>query len=115
MQRLQEIYADEEGSDNPKKHRKGENIWKKGNTTPDQPADLQRFPTDEELVKAWESSLRQSQMALRGLGILPCNDDENDDSNNWFFRPNHIDATTEAGIFQQMWQNNDNLLTMLLG
>ena len=40
---------------------------------------------------------------------MPCNDDENDDSNNWFFCPNHTDATTEAGIFQQMWQDNDNL------
>ena len=64
MQRLQEIYADEEGPDNPEKHRKGENIWKKGNTTPDQPSDLQRFSADEELVKAWKSGLRQSQMAL---------------------------------------------------
>ena len=32
MNRLQEIHANVDGPDNPKRHHKVENIWRKGNT-----------------------------------------------------------------------------------
>ena len=35
--------------------------------------------------------------------------DESNDGNNWFFRPHKIDSTTHAGIFTQMWTNNENV------
>ena len=99
MQRLQEIYADSSGPDNPKKHRKGENIWMKGHRKPAFPADLHDFPSDEEMAKAWEMGLREAQQKLREMGITPQDDDESNDGNNWFFWPHKIDSTTDAGIF----------------
>ena len=49
MQMLHQIYADKDGPDNPKKHRKAENIWLKGHSTPERSPDLQDFPLDEAL------------------------------------------------------------------
>ena len=109
MQRLQEIYADSSGPDNPKKHRKGENIWMKGHRKPAFPADLHDFPSDEEMAKAWEMGLREAQQKLREMGITPQDDDESNDGNNWYFRPHKIDSTTDAGIFAQMWTDHENV------
>ena len=79
MQRLQEIYAESRGPDNPKKHRNGENIWMKGHRKPAFPADLHDFPSDEEMAKAWEMGLREAKQKLREMGITPQDDDESND------------------------------------
>ena len=109
LQYLHEIYADEEGPDNPQRHRKGENIRHKGNQKPNEAPNLQNSPHDEEIIKAWSLGLRESQESMRGLGISPHGYDEHADQDKWFYHPHEIDATTKAGMFEQMWQDNDNL------
>ena len=49
-----QIFSDEQGPNNPKQHRKGENIWRKGHQHQipnqfDQP-DLNDFPNDKEMI-----------------------------------------------------------------
>ena len=109
MQRLQEIYSDNSGLDHPKKHPKGENIWMKGHEKPAFPADLQHLASDEEMVKYGRMGLREAQQKLREMGVTLQDDDESNDGNNWCFRPHKIDSTTLAGIFTQMWTNNENV------
>ena len=43
------------------------------------------------------------------MGISPHGYDEHADQDKWFYHSHEIDATTEAGMFEQMWQDNDNL------
>ena len=109
LQHLHEIYADEEGPDNPQKHRKGENIWHKGHPKPNEAPDLRNFPDDEEIIKAWSLGLGESQDKMYDLGMKPEGDDEFSDVDKWFYRPHEIDATTEAGLFDQMWQDHDSI------
>eukprot|EP00112_Aurelia_sp_Birch-Aquarium-sp1_P026516 Seg944.3 transcript_id=Seg944.3/GoldUCD/mRNA.D3Y31 product="hypothetical protein" protein_id=Seg944.3/GoldUCD/D3Y31 len=75
MQSLQEIFVDSEGPDNQKRHRKGENIWRKGHKEPTTTPDLLQFPSDVAISDAWERGLVLSQNSLRNIGIAPENDD----------------------------------------
>ncbi len=108
MQFLQEMFADAEGPENPKKHRKGENIWRKGHVADTANApDLSAFPSDSEISDSWEKGLKQCHGDLRSAGIVPEDDDVNNLKNRWFFKPHLITATTEARIAEQMWKNDD--------
>jgi hypothetical protein len=106
MNRLQEIFTDDEGPDNPKKHRKGENIWYKGHNALDEKPDLKDWPSDDDIVKAWEKGLCEAQSEMRSLGIKPDTDDRNSVANDWFFKPHSIDATTASGLNAQMWNED---------
>ena len=55
----------------PKRHKKQENIWDKGNPKPDQPPDMKDWPTDEALKVAWEKGLSLAQEKFRDLCKLP--------------------------------------------
>ena len=111
MNRLQEIFADEDGPDNPRKHRKGENIWNKGNSrAPGIPApDLKDFPDNDMMIKYWQRGLEEAQELSRSLDIRPANNNVDETANDWFFKLHKIDSTTENGMFQQMWTDHDNM------
>ena len=111
MNRLQQIFADEEGPDNPKRHRKGENIWAKGNNWPVgvEPPDMKDFPDDQSIIKYWQLGLQEAQEQLRTLGIRPESNDMDVKRNDWFFYPHRINATTEQGMYQQMWTDLDDI------
>ena len=64
MQRLQEIFSDANGSDNPKKHCNGENDGK-SHLKPIVPLDLHDFPSDEEIAKAWNRGSEEYQQKMR--------------------------------------------------
>ena len=113
MNRLQQIFANEQGPNNPKQHRKGENIWRKGHQHQllnqfYQP-DLNDFPNDEEMITYWDLDLKEAQACMKRLGIKPVNENVDDSANVWLFHPHRIDATTEQRIYQQMWADHDNL------
>ena len=113
MNRLQQIFADEQGPNDPKQHCKEENIWRKGHQHQipnqfDQP-DLNDFPNDEEMIKYWDLGLKEAQACMKRSGIKPVNENVDNSANVWFFHPHRIDATTEQRIYQQMWADHDNL------
>ena len=109
IQRLQEIFSDTNDPDNPKKHREGENIWAKGHLKPIFPPDLRDFPSDEEISKAWKRGIEECWPKLREIGIRPQDDEENNDRKNWFYFPHMINSTTDAGIYDQMWADHDDV------
>eukprot|EP00112_Aurelia_sp_Birch-Aquarium-sp1_P019908 Seg5017.2 transcript_id=Seg5017.2/GoldUCD/mRNA.D3Y31 product="hypothetical protein" protein_id=Seg5017.2/GoldUCD/D3Y31 len=99
MNYLQRLFADDEGPENPKKHRKGENIWHKGHKVDkDRKPDLNQYPTNDDMVRAWEEGIRMSQQELISCGVGPANTDENDRQNAWFYSPHTIDKKAEKEI-----------------
>ena len=73
MNWLQGVFADSDGSKNHKKHRKGENMWKKGNMLAldaKQP-DLKKFPSDGDIVLSWDKGCKESRHCCRDIGIVP--------------------------------------------
>ena len=82
MQMLHKINSDKDGLDNPKKHRKAENIWLKGHLMPERSPDLQGVPSHEALVRAWQSGLKECQSTLWKIGTCPATDEESNPTNN---------------------------------
>ena len=107
MQHLQTIFADSQGPENQRKHRKGENIWKKGHNQPTEIPNLQDFPSDAELTRAWETGLSKCKDDLRTVGIVPDNENHEDPSNSWFFAPHSMSATTKKRLHEAMWAGNE--------
>ena len=96
MGRLQEIFASEDGPENPKKHRKGEIIWAKGCAairTVTKP-DLQDFPDDKKIVRYWDIGIKEAQEDLLSVGIVP-DESKSPEENMWFYRP-HVCGSTEV-------------------
>ena len=89
MTRLQEIFSDSDGPENPRKHRKGEEIWFKGNSSGliGAKPNLQDFPDDETIVKCWDFGLKEAQDHLQSLGVKPRNVCSTDKESDWFYRP----------------------------
>eukprot|EP00112_Aurelia_sp_Birch-Aquarium-sp1_P000648 Seg1061.2 transcript_id=Seg1061.2/GoldUCD/mRNA.D3Y31 product="hypothetical protein" protein_id=Seg1061.2/GoldUCD/D3Y31 len=108
MHFLQEVFADSDGPVNPKRHRKGENIWKKGNQQPEIAPDLRCFPSDASFSSAWEKGLKECQDDLRKIGIKPDDELQSSSKNSWFFSPHLINATNETQIMEQMRVDHDN-------
>ena len=52
----------------PKGHKKQENIWLTGTDKPDNPPDLTQYPSDAQLVAAWEEGLVLAQQMARDIG-----------------------------------------------
>ena len=100
MQFLQEMFADSDGPENPKRHRKGENIWKKGHQQPEIAPDLRCFPSDASFSSAWEKGLKECQDDLRKIGIKPDDELQSSSKNSWFFSPHLINATNETQIME---------------
>ena len=63
---------------------------------------MHNYPSDADMVTAWALGLEEAQTKLRQLGVHPDNELHDAEQNLWFFQPELIDATTEAGIEQQM-------------
>lgn len=99
MNRLNAIIADEAGPTLTKKHRKGENIWGKGNAAANPPPDLRDFPTDDQIIESWQNGLLEAQASLRGIGVKPGTEE---DDNEWFFHPERIAASREEELANQM-------------
>ena len=70
MQWLQEMYASKDGPNNPKRHRKGENIWIKGQIEPDVKPNMREFPSDREMEQAWECGYIESCDVLKTIGVV---------------------------------------------
>ncbi len=115
MQFLQEMVADEDGPINPKKHRKAENIWKKGHKVIETAPDLSAFPSDVAITNAWEKGLQSCQDDLRKIGIFPENETRSDPKNKWFFFSHRIQVTTEREIIEQMQSSSENYSTRDIG
>ena len=93
-----------------RKHRKGENIWFKGNNNPANKPDIYDYPSDCQLTEAWQLGLQQAQAKMRDLGIVPDTDNEAVIQNAWFFSPHRVDATRERDIQRQMAEDDgDNI------
>jgi len=58
------------------------------------------FPSDDELVTAWESGLVLAQEKLTDVGITPATPDADDPGNNWFYHPHILLATTDRAVNQ---------------
>ena len=73
MNWLQGVFADSDGSKNHKKHRKGENMWKKGNmlALDAKRPDLKKFPSDGDIVLSWDKGFTESRHCCRDIGIVP--------------------------------------------
>ncbi len=56
MDTLLKIRSNPNGPKIPKRHKKQENIWDKGNSKPDHPPDLKDWPTDDAIKAAWETA-----------------------------------------------------------
>ena len=110
MNYLERLFADKEGPENPKKHRKGENIWHKGHKVEtDKKPDLKQYPTNDDMVRAWEEGIRMSQRELTSCGVGPANADENDDKNAWFYYPHTTDKNIEKEIKDLMHEEESEV------
>ena len=110
MNYLERLFADKEGPENPKKHRKGENIWHKGHKVKkDKKPDLKQYPTTGDMVRAWEEGIRMSQRELTSCGVGPANMDENDDKNAWFYHPHTTDKNIEKAIKDLMHEEESEV------
>ncbi len=67
MDTLLKVKANPTGPKIPKRHKKQENIWDKGNPKPDHPPDMKDWPTDRALTQAWELGLTRAQDNFRKL------------------------------------------------
>lgn len=99
--RLQEIFADADGPDPvPAGKRHGENVWHRGYNDYHSEAapDLHHFPTEEEMLKAWQLGLQLAQVELGECGIQPANDNHQHPDNVWFFQPHLMAGVTDAQL-----------------
>lgn len=77
----------------------GENIWYKGHPHPPEvPPSLFDFPTDVQMVEAWDKGLLLAQVELQEAGVNPANDDLLDPANRWFFQPHLLTGVTDAQL-----------------
>ncbi len=93
--RLQEILSDKDGPENPRRHRKGEEIWFKGHTISSKPK-LQDFPDNETIVKYWDAGLKEPQRHLESLQVKPRRHSSSDKENEQFYHP-HVSAASDDG------------------
>ncbi len=67
MDTLLRLRSNPSGPIIPKRHKKQENIWDKGNPKPNIPPDMKDWPSDEALKKAWEKGLKLAQDEFKDL------------------------------------------------
>ncbi len=72
MDTILKVRSDPSGPIIPKRHKKQENVWDKGNPKPDVPPDMKDWPTDEALKDAWERGLSRAQETFKNLCKLQC-------------------------------------------
>ena len=100
MNGLQEIFSDSGGPENPRKHRKGEEIWFNGsqNGHIEAKANLQDFPDDETIVKCWDAGLKEAQDHLKSLGLKSRNLCAAGKVNDWFHCPQTALTTNDKSL-----------------
>ena len=97
--RFSQLLYSDDGPTYKREHtRKGEDIWYKGSSDqPEEQPDMANFPTNEELIKAWNDGLIQAQNELRTVTVQIMPSVNDGDNSDWFYEPH---TATAAQITQ---------------
>ena len=111
MNRVNEIRADPDAPTVPKGHKKQIDIWDEGNETPIHKPDLKDYPTDDQLIEAWDSGISRAQKLCSDVGMAPQTTVSTEEQRRkyfWFFYPHQLTAQQQKKIEDAMCDDNDD-------
>ena len=110
MHRINQIRADPDAPTVPKGHKKQINIWDEGTTNPTTKPNLTDYPSDEQMVVAWDSGIVRAQELCREVGMAPPSNitPQQRISYYWFFTPRQLNAQLNKTMEEIMCDDNED-------